>query len=319
MVGTTWQYMVNHAGREGPGSGDGDPLERARPAGRNLDDLVLGQEPVNCMYLWMNHIITPEVNATDGVLRGGPVNAEACNLTTDKNHCKTFHAEDEEYFSKVAYWKTPVKDCGDDRGEVCKDSRQWTAAWTRSRASRTRLTSVPYGEAPPREGPGRRLSAFLFRHPRARLGALLPRPRVAGNRLPRLARGLFLTAVWSVDPFTGDIVREFTFDNFRTLWEEDVYRRITTWTVGLAAAVTVTDALLALPIAYYMARIASPRTKAILVVAILRRLGELPREGLRVADHPRRARPSELGTRAVRPDRARLHDDRNLAHVFTYL
>ena len=80
---------------------------------------------------------------------------------------------------------------------------------------------------------------------------------------------LFLTAVWRVDPFTGDIVRELSLDNFRTLWEADVYRRITVRTVGLAAAVTVTDALLALPIAYYMARIASPRTKAILVVAIL--------------------------------------------------
>ena len=80
---------------------------------------------------------------------------------------------------------------------------------------------------------------------------------------------LFITAVWKVDPFTGDIVHEFTFDNFRTLWEQDVYRRITLRTVGLAAAVTVTDAVLALPIAYYMARVASPRTRGILVVAIL--------------------------------------------------
>ncbi len=80
---------------------------------------------------------------------------------------------------------------------------------------------------------------------------------------------LFITAVWKVDPFTGDIVHEFTFDNFRTLWEQDVYRRITLRTVGLAAAVTVTDAVLAIPIAYYMARVASPRTRGILVVAIL--------------------------------------------------
>jgi putative spermidine/putrescine transport system permease protein len=132
------------------------------------------------------------------------------------------------------------------------------------------LTSVPYGESPPREGPGRRLSAFLFRHPRARLAALLASPLAwLGIAYLGSLAVLFLTAVWSVDPFTGDIVREFTLDNFRTLWEQDVYRRITLRTVGLAAAVTVTDALLALPIAFYMARIASPRTKAILVVAIL--------------------------------------------------
>jgi putative spermidine/putrescine transport system permease protein len=80
---------------------------------------------------------------------------------------------------------------------------------------------------------------------------------------------LFVTAFWTVDPFTGNVVRELSFDNFRTLWETEVYRRITLRTVGLAAAVTVTDALLALPIAYYMARIASRRTRGILVVAIL--------------------------------------------------
>jgi putative spermidine/putrescine transport system substrate-binding protein len=85
----------------------------------------------NCMYLWMNYIISPEANAKATEYFGeAPVNAEACGLTADKNHCTTFHAEDEDYFSKVAYWKTPIKDCGDDRGEVCKDYAEWTAAWT---------------------------------------------------------------------------------------------------------------------------------------------------------------------------------------------
>ena len=64
-------------------------------------------------------------------------------------------------------------------------------------------------------------------------------------------------------------MRDISLDNFRTLWEEDVYRRIVLRTVGLAAAVTVTDAVLAFPIAYYMARVASPRTRGLLIVAIL--------------------------------------------------
>jgi putative spermidine/putrescine transport system permease protein len=64
-------------------------------------------------------------------------------------------------------------------------------------------------------------------------------------------------------------VRDLSLDNFRTLLERDVYRTITLRTVGLAAAVTVTDAILALPIAYYMARVASPRTRSMLVVAVL--------------------------------------------------
>jgi putative spermidine/putrescine transport system permease protein len=132
------------------------------------------------------------------------------------------------------------------------------------------LTSVPYGEAPARAGPGRRLSTFLFRHPRARLAALLASPLawLVVAYLGSLAV-LFWTALWRLDPFTSEVVRDLSFDNFRTLWEADVYRRIAFRTVALAAAVTVTDALLALPIAFYMAKVASPRTRGILVVAIL--------------------------------------------------
>jgi putative spermidine/putrescine transport system permease protein len=80
---------------------------------------------------------------------------------------------------------------------------------------------------------------------------------------------LFVAAFWRLDTFTAEIVHDYSFDNFRTLWEVDVYRDITLRTLGIAAAVTVTDGLLALPIAFYMAKLASPRTRALLVVAIL--------------------------------------------------
>jgi putative spermidine/putrescine transport system permease protein len=129
---------------------------------------------------------------------------------------------------------------------------------------------VPYTEPPSREGPGRRLSTFLFRHPRIRLGALLASP-IAWLGIAYLGSlaVLFSTALWRLDPFTAEVVHDVSLDNFRTLWEDDVYRRITLRTVGLAAAVTVTDAVLAFPIAYYMARVASPRTRGLLIVAIL--------------------------------------------------
>ena len=51
-------------------------------------------------------------------------------MTADKDHCDTYHADDEAYFDQVAYWTTPTKDCGDDRGEVCKDYSEWVKAWT---------------------------------------------------------------------------------------------------------------------------------------------------------------------------------------------
>jgi putative spermidine/putrescine transport system permease protein len=129
---------------------------------------------------------------------------------------------------------------------------------------------VPYDEPPSRKGPGRRLSSFLFRHPRIRLGALLASP-IAWLGIAYLGSlaVLFSTALWRLDPFTAEVVHDISLDNFRTLWEQEVYRRITLRTVGLAAAVTVTDALLAFPIAYYMARVASRRTRGLLIVAIL--------------------------------------------------
>jgi putative spermidine/putrescine transport system substrate-binding protein len=59
-----------------------------------------------------------------------PSNAKSCAETADKNHCKTYHADDQAYFSKVSYWTTPRTQCGDDRGAVCKDYAAWVQAWT---------------------------------------------------------------------------------------------------------------------------------------------------------------------------------------------
>jgi putative spermidine/putrescine transport system permease protein len=80
---------------------------------------------------------------------------------------------------------------------------------------------------------------------------------------------LLLSAFWTLDPFTGQIVHTWSLDNFRILWEEHTYWRIAGRTIGLAAAVTVTDILLAFPFAYYMARIAGPRTRTLLFVLVL--------------------------------------------------
>jgi len=80
---------------------------------------------------------------------------------------------------------------------------------------------------------------------------------------------LFVAAFWRLDPFTSEVVRDYSFQNFETLWNSDVYREIAQRTIGIAAAVTVTDALLAFPIAFYMAKVASPRVRALLVVAVL--------------------------------------------------
>jgi putative spermidine/putrescine transport system permease protein len=80
---------------------------------------------------------------------------------------------------------------------------------------------------------------------------------------------LFITSLWGQNSFTGEIERTWTLDNFRDLFQLEVYRTITFRTLGVAALVTVVDALVAFPIALYMAKVASPRMQRLLVIAVL--------------------------------------------------
>ena len=114
------------------------------------------------------------------------------------------------------------------------------------------------------------VASFLWRRPRLQLSLLLAGPVgwLLVAYLGSLAV-LFLAAFWRLDTFSGQVVQEYGLDNFRTLVENDVYRTIALRTVGIAAAVTVTDALLAFPIAFYMAKLARPKVRALLVVAVL--------------------------------------------------
>jgi putative spermidine/putrescine transport system permease protein len=121
-----------------------------------------------------------------------------------------------------------------------------------------------------RRSAGHRLADLLQGRPRLQVGALLAGPigwLVVGY-LGSLAV-LLIAAFWTVDPLSGEIVRGLSFENIQTLFDEPVYRDIAGRTVLVAALVTVTDAVLAFPIAFYMAKVASRRTTAILVVAVL--------------------------------------------------
>jgi putative spermidine/putrescine transport system permease protein len=124
--------------------------------------------------------------------------------------------------------------------------------------------------AAPAPSPRRRLIAALQRRPRLQLGLLLAAPVgwLVIVYLGSLAI-LFLNAGWSRDPFTGLVHREWTLANFGQLITNPLYRTVTLRTIAMAVAVTMTCAVLAFPIAYYMARVASPRVRGLLVVAVL--------------------------------------------------
>ena len=80
---------------------------------------------------------------------------------------------------------------------------------------------------------------------------------------------LFVSAFWSLDSFTGKLVHVWTWSNFDTIIHEPTYRKIAFRTIWMAVAVTITDAGIALPFAYFMARIASPRVRTLLFVLVL--------------------------------------------------
>jgi putative spermidine/putrescine transport system permease protein len=117
---------------------------------------------------------------------------------------------------------------------------------------------------------GHRLAGLFQGRPRLQVGALLAAP---GAWLVILYLGslaaLLITAFWTVDPLSGEVVKGFSLENFESLVNEPVYRTIVWRTVRTAALVTLTDAVIAFPIAFYMAKVASRRGKAILVVAVL--------------------------------------------------
>src|SRR5215470_14765269 len=121
-----------------------------------------------------------------------------------------------------------------------------------------------------RGGAWSRVSAALWRRPWARATLLLT-PPLAWFVLIYLAAlaVLLITAFWQINPFTTNIERVWSLTNFQTIFSSPAYRSIILRTVGMAAAVTVTDAIVAFPFAYYMARIASRRTRTALFVAIL--------------------------------------------------
>jgi putative spermidine/putrescine transport system permease protein len=78
-----------------------------------------------------------------------------------------------------------------------------------------------------------------------------------------------VTAFWTFDSATGKVVQHWTLDNFRQLVEQPAFRTIAVRTLIFATAVTVVDALIAFPIAYYMAQVAGPRTRAVLFMLCL--------------------------------------------------
>jgi putative spermidine/putrescine transport system substrate-binding protein len=133
VIGTTWQYQANVL------TDDGAPVAVTLPEEGSTgwsDTWMIHADAAhpNCMYMWMNHMLSPEASAAATVWFGeAPTSQAACDAAEELSpgHCDTFHATDEEYFSNVWYWSTPQADCADeDDATTCKDVDEWIEAWT---------------------------------------------------------------------------------------------------------------------------------------------------------------------------------------------
>lgn len=135
-VGTTWQVIANVAQSEKA------PVEAVLPKEGSTgwsDTWMVSARSTHktCAYKFIDHIVSPKTNAAIAEYFGeAPANRKACAETEDKNHCATFHAEDEDYFARVHFWTTPIPTCLDGRTDVkCTDYAEWTKAWTDIRNS----------------------------------------------------------------------------------------------------------------------------------------------------------------------------------------
>jgi putative spermidine/putrescine transport system substrate-binding protein len=129
-VGTTWQVIANLLEADKVKVNTVLPSEGSTGWSDTWMISSKSKHP-NCMYKWMNWITSPKVQAQVAEWFGeAPANRAACSHTAAKDHCKIFHEGDEPYFSRVSFWTTPIKDCGDSRGDKCADYSQWVQAWT---------------------------------------------------------------------------------------------------------------------------------------------------------------------------------------------
>jgi putative spermidine/putrescine transport system permease protein len=80
---------------------------------------------------------------------------------------------------------------------------------------------------------------------------------------------LFITAFWTTDSFTGNIVHQFTFANFQDVFTTPAYLKVIGRTVGVALLVTLLSLIIALPMAFFMARVSKPKWRPFLVAIVL--------------------------------------------------
>jgi putative spermidine/putrescine transport system substrate-binding protein len=148
QVGSTWQYQYFTLLADGqpvkaPGADTGFVPTEGATGWSDTWMIAKNAAHPNCMYKWMDYITSPSVQAQVMQWFGeAPAQSTACEaneiaaadkalgLPPDPKFCDNYHAADPAFWKQVYFWKTPLADCGDDRGDACKDYNDWVSAWT---------------------------------------------------------------------------------------------------------------------------------------------------------------------------------------------
>jgi putative spermidine/putrescine transport system substrate-binding protein len=135
VLGTTWQVIKNTA--ELAGSKNLQAVLPKEGATGWSDTWMVSSKAAhpNCMYMWMDYITSPDVQAQVAYYFGeAPANPKACaDIATryqDTTHCDVFKATDEAFAKSISFWATPRKKCLDGSGNDCVPFVDWIKAWT---------------------------------------------------------------------------------------------------------------------------------------------------------------------------------------------
>ena len=260
--------------------------------------------------MWMRYISTPKVQAEQAVDYGEtPDNKLACPYMNQiqKGSCEQYHANAPlSYFKSISLWKTPVATCDNGKPD-CVPYSQWAAGVDDAGDPVAVASSGPGSGRPSRpRSPGpdlrvrwSRTSAALWRRPWAR-AALLLTPALAWFVLIYLAAlvVLLITAFWRINAFTTNIERVWNLGNFTLIFGNSAYRDIVLRTIGMAAGVTVVDAIIALPVRLLHGENRSRQHPDRPVCRDpASALGQLPGQGVRLAADLHARRAAELDAR----------------------
>ena len=217
---------------------------------------------LDCAYKWLAWISTPKVQAEQAIYFGEtPVNSKACAIMDklSKGSCAQYHANAPlKYFKQIHFWKTPIAECGNGQ-KNCMDYTKWQQAWTAAQGLRPPASErAAVSAARSGAGPGCK-AVSLLSPPVARVPRSSTSRRSSRCSSRRSGRSTRSRATRS----------HLDARQLPQLWHGRPYRTVALRTIGIAAAVTITDAIIAFPFAYFMARLAGAAHRAVLFVLVL--------------------------------------------------